>query len=105
MIVGTDKAGFDSSPDGMTIDAEDKIWVAFCHGGCVVRFDPASGKMLQQVDFPAAETTACAFGGPKLDRLFVTTGVKKSADEPDGGKIFVIDGIGIKGVKAVAYKG
>jgi sugar lactone lactonase YvrE len=89
----------------MTIDAEDKLWVAFCHGGCVVRFDPKTGEKLEQIDIPAVETTACAFGGPDLDRLFVTTGIKKDADEPDAGKVFVIDGLGVQGVEAFAYKG
>lgn len=105
VIIDTEAAGYDSSPDGMTIDAEDKIWVAFCHGACVVRFDPATGEKLRQVDIPAVETTACAFGGPKLDRLFVTTGIKKDADEPDAGKVFVIDGLGVRGVEAFAYQG
>ena len=30
-----------SSPDGMTIDSEDRLWIAFCHGAKVVCFDPA----------------------------------------------------------------
>lgn len=105
VIVDTEAAGYDSSPDGMTIDAEDKLWVAFCHGGCVVRFDPKTGEKLEQIDIPAVETTACAFGGPELDRLFVTTGIKKDADEPDAGKVFVIDGLGVQGVPAFAYQG
>ena len=105
VAIDTAAAGYDSSPDGMTIDAEDKVWVAFCHGGCVVRFDPGSGEKLQQVDLPCVETTACAFGGPELNRLFVTTGIPKSKVEPDAGKVFVIDGLGVKGVKAFAYQG
>jgi len=105
VIVDTEAAGYDSSPDGMTIDAEDKLWVAFCHGGCVVRFDPKTGEKLEQIDIPAVETTACAFGGADLDRLFVTTGIKKDADEPDAGKVFVIDGLGVHGVEATAYTG
>jgi len=105
VIVDTEAAGYDSSPDGMTIDVEDKLWVAFCHGGCVVRFDPKTGEKLEQIDIPAVETTACTFGGPELDRLFVTTGIKKDADEPDAGKVFVIDGLGVKGVEANAYGG
>mgnify|MGYP006278608931 CR=1 FL=1 len=105
VIVDTEAAGYDSSPDGMTIDAEDKLWAAFCHGGCVVRFDPKTGEKLEQIDIPAVETTACAFGGPDLDRLFVTTGSKKEADEPDAGKVFVIDGLGVHGVSAIAYEG
>ena len=105
IVVDTQAAGYDSSPDGMTIDAEDKIWVAFCHGGCVVRFDPMTGEKLRQVDIPAVETTACAFGGPQLDRLFVTTGLKKDLDEPEAGKVFVIDNLGIRGVRAFPYRG
>ena len=105
VVVDTEAAGYDSSPDGMTIDAEDMIWVAFCHGGCVVRFDPSSGENLQQVDIPAAETTACAFGGPNLDRLFVSTGINRGLDEPKAGRVFAIDGLGVKGVEAFAYSG
>lgn len=94
-----------SSPDGMTIDVEGMLWVAFCHGGCVVRFDPNRNKKLQAIDLPCIETTACAFGGAGLDRLFVTTGVKAGYDEADAGKVLVIDGLGVKGVPAFAYKG
>ena len=105
VAVDTAAHGYASSPDGMTIDAEGMIWVAFCHGGCVVRFDPSKDKELQRVDLPCIETTACAFGGAKLDRLFVTTGIKANLDEPDAGKVFVIDGLGVKGVPAFAFKG
>lgn len=105
VVIDTQIAGYDSSPDGMTIDAEDKIWVAFCHGGCVVRFDPETGGKIQQVDIPVVETTACTFGGPNFDRLFVTTGIKSDLEEADAGKVFVIDGLGVKGVEAFAYAG
>jgi len=105
IAVDTAAHGYASSPDGMAIDAEGMLWVAFCHGGCVVRFDPAKDKELQRVDLPCIETTACAFGGAELDRLFVTTGVKPGLDEPDAGKVFVIDGLGVKGLPAFAYGG
>jgi sugar lactone lactonase YvrE len=105
VVVDTVAHGYNSSPDGMTIDADGMLWVAFCHGGCVVRFDPRTNKELQRVDLPCIETTACAFGGENLDRLFVTTGIKADLKEPDAGKVFVIDGLGIKGVPAFAFKG
>ncbi|WPJ94867.1 SMP-30/gluconolactonase/LRE family protein [Coraliomargarita algicola] len=105
VAIDTAAHGYASSPDGMTIDAEGQLWIAFCHGGCVVRFDPIRDKELQRVDLPCIETTACAFGGENLDRLFVTTGIKAGYDEPDAGKVFVIDGLGIKGTPAYAYKG
>ena len=105
VVVETAAHGYNSSPDGMTIDADGMLWVAFCHGACVVRFDPQKDKELQRVDLPCIETTACAFGGENLDRLFVTTGIKADLDEPDAGKVFVIDGLGVKGVPAFAFKG
>ena len=103
MVVDTGKAGFAGSPDGMTIDAEGKLWVTMCHGGTVLRIDPLSGGLPHQVDFPCVETTACAFGGPNLERLFVTTGLHKILDEPDAGKVFVVDGLGVSGVPSFAY--
>lgn len=95
----------DSSPDGMTIDAEGKLWVAFCHGGCVVCFDPDTGAELRRVELPCLETTACAFGGPDLADLYVTTGVHGKVVEEHGGRLFVIRGLGIKGVPASAFAG
>jgi sugar lactone lactonase YvrE len=104
-VVDTAACGYDSSPDGMAVDAEGMLWVAFCHGACVVRFDPSTGQRLSQIDLPVVETTACAFGGEQLDRLFVTTGIKADLDEPEAGRLFVIDGLGIKGLPASAYAG
>lgn len=103
LVVDTGVAGWEGSPDGMTIDAEGKLWVAMCHGGTVLRIDPLSGELLHQVDFPCVETTACAFGGPNLERLFVTTGLHKTLDEPDAGKVFVVDGLGVSGVPSFTY--
>ena len=98
-------AHLDSSPDGMTIDADGHLWVAFCHGGCVVCFDPVSGTELRRVELPCLETTACAFGGPDLADLYVTTGVHKSVAEEHGGRLFVIRGLGVRGVLAQAFRG
>ncbi len=103
ITIDTDALGFDSSPDGMTIDAGDQLWVAFCHGGCVAQFDPAAGRLLRKIDLPCLETTACAFGGPDLDRLFVTTGIHKTIKEADAGKVFVIDGLDVQGVPACPF--
>jgi sugar lactone lactonase YvrE len=105
VVVDTAARGYASSPDGMTIDTEGMLWVAFCHGGCVVRFDPQKDKELQRVDLPCIETTACTFGGADLDRLFVTTGVKPGLDESVAGRIVVIDGLGVKGFPAATYAG
>lgn len=105
IAVDTAAHGYASSPDGMTIDAEGMLWVAFCHGGCVVRFDPLRNQQLLRIDLPCIETTACAFGGVDLDRLFVTTGIKSGLDEPEAGRLFVIDGLGIQGQPAFPFRG
>jgi sugar lactone lactonase YvrE len=68
-------------PDGMAIDAEDKLWIAQWGGACVARFDPASGALLGKVEVPAKQVTSCAFGGPDLDELYITT-ARKGLDEP-----------------------
>ena len=93
------------SPDGMTIDEKGMLWVALCHGGAVVQVNPQTGKLLQKVELPCVETTACAFGGQNLNRLFVTTGIHKTLSEEDAGKVFVIDGLGVSGVPALPYGG
>ena len=87
----------------MTIDALGMLWVAMCHGGSVLRINPANGSLLQKIDFPCVETTACTFGGEKLDRLFVTTGIHKSIEESNAGRLFVVDGLGVNGTKAFAF--
>ncbi|MES2737949.1 MAG: SMP-30/gluconolactonase/LRE family protein [Verrucomicrobiota bacterium] len=93
-----------SSPDGMTIDSEDRLWIAFCHGGKVVCFDPKTQAVVLQVDFPCIETTACAFGGPDLRDLYVTTGVKPGLEEAAAGRLFVCRP-GAQGVPSVTFAG
>jgi len=93
------------SPDGMTIDTDGNLWVAFCHGGCVICYSPVTGEEIRRVEIPALETTSCAFGGPDLADLYVTTGVHGSIEEEHGGRLFVIKGLGVKGLPANAFEG
>ena len=60
-------------PDGMTVALDGTLWVAHWGGGCVTRWHPTSGALLQTIPVPANLTTSCAFGGPALDQLYVTT--------------------------------
>jgi sugar lactone lactonase YvrE len=99
-------AAIDASPDGMAADADGRLWVAFCHGGCVVCYDPDDGgREVRRIDFPCVETTACAFGGADLSDLYVTTGVHKSLVEADAGRLFVVRGLGVRGLAANAFGG
>ena len=88
----------------MTIDSQDRLWIAFCHGGKVVCFDPKTLTTVQQIDFPCIETTACAFGGPDLMDLYVVTGIKPGLTELHAGRLFVCRP-GAQGVPAHSFAG
>ncbi|KAL1480494.1 hypothetical protein MTO96_050978, partial [Rhipicephalus appendiculatus] len=55
-------------PDGMTIDVNDKIWMACFEGSAVIQIDPETAKILTKIEFPAKYTTSCCFGGRELRR-------------------------------------
>lgn len=95
----------EASPDGMTIDTDGNLWIAFCHGACVACFDPRSGQELRKIELPCLETTSCAFGGPDLSHLYVTTGIHKTEIEKNAGHLFRIRGLGVKGLATNAFVG
>jgi L-arabinonolactonase len=83
------------SPDGSTVDADGCLWNAEWGGGRVVRYTP-DGRVDRAVVLPSGQVTCCAFGGARLDQLFVTTartGLDPStlAGQPHAGALFVID--------------
>jgi sugar lactone lactonase YvrE len=79
-------------PDGACVDAQGYLWSARWGGGCVVRFNPQGG-VDRIIDIPASRVTSCAFGGPQLDRLYVTTSrlhltTDELVNQPDAGALF-----------------
>jgi sugar lactone lactonase YvrE len=62
----------DGFPDGLTVDADGCVWVAMWAGAALRRFTPA-GKPDVMLPVPVARPTSCAFGGPDLADLYVTT--------------------------------
>lgn len=67
-----DMTGEIGIPDGMTVDAEGYLWVAIAGGGQVRRYAP-DGRRDRVIKFPVSLTSACAFGGPHLTDLYVTS--------------------------------
>ena len=95
-VVDTDPI-VDASPDGMCVDRQGHLWVAFCHGGCVVRFHSETGEVMDRIDVGQMETTSCCFGGPELRDLYITTGVGEGAKQSDG-KLYVVKGMDLPGL-------
>ena len=87
-------------PDGAAVDADGCYWMTCTGGGSLMRFTP-KGKLDRTVPLPVQRPTMVAFGGAKLDTLYLTTlrnpadGLAASAQ--DGG-VFRIDGLGVQGL-------
>ncbi len=61
------------------------LWVGMWGGWHVVAFDPRTGREVSRLRLPTANVTACAFGGPDLQDLYITTArVGLSPDELRG---------------------
>lgn len=92
------------SPDGMTIDAEGGLWVAIWGGSAVHRYS-AMGELTDTVSVDASHVTSCAFGGPNLDRLIITTSREElDHDEQWAGAVFAIEP-GVRGAPLPGYRG
>ncbi|MEO6846315.1 MAG: SMP-30/gluconolactonase/LRE family protein [Chthoniobacterales bacterium] len=96
-------------PDGMTIDAEGMLWIAHWGGGCVTCCNPRDGKLLQTIRVPASQVTSCAFGGPDLNHLYITSArdsltEAQLANEPHAGGLFCVE-VDTKGIKAYEFAG
>jgi sugar lactone lactonase YvrE len=96
-------------PDGMTIDAEGMLWVAYWGGWRVVRWNPHTGEALAVIELPVERVTAPWFGGPNLDELYITsarTGLSADAlaKQPHAGSLFVARP-GVRGLPAFEFAG
>lgn len=81
-------------PDGLAIDEEGYIWSARWGGWKVVRYAP-DGSIEREIAMPVEFPTSCAFGGPELDELYITSAyveIRDLADrramQPQAGDVF-----------------
>jgi sugar lactone lactonase YvrE len=70
--VFADLSRVEGVPDGLTVDADGFVWVAMWGGGVLRRFTPG-GQQDAVLPLPVSQPTSCAFGGPGLTDLYVTT--------------------------------
>ena len=95
-------------PDGMTVDADGCLWIAFWDGWCVRRYSPA-GECLAKIEMPVAKPTSCAFGGGGLDQLYITSAsvgldTAALAVQPQAGGLFMASP-GVRGIAEISFAG
>lgn len=96
-------------PDGLAVDVEGYVWSANWDGWDVVRYAP-DGSVDRIVEMPVQCPTSCAFGGPDLDQLYITSASYQLpfADAPPGGELagglFVLDA-GVRGLPVQSWGG
>ena len=91
----------------MTIDKNDNLWVAQWGGYGVYCYNPYTGELLAKVNIPAPNVSSCAFGGEKMDTLYITTARAGLSEEqlrqyPLSGSVFCCKP-GVKGVIANSF--
>jgi sugar lactone lactonase YvrE len=97
------------TPDGLTVDREGHLWIALWGGGQVRRYS-ARGVLEDVVPVRASQTTSCAFAGPKLDILVISTSTeglskKELAIQPYAGLLFTARVPDVVGRAAFRYRG
>ena len=85
-------------PDGAAVDADGCYWICANDAGLIHRFTP-DGRLDRSLAVPVKKPTMCAFGGPRLDTLFVTSIRPGDDHDPQSlaGGVFALDP-GVKGL-------
>jgi sugar lactone lactonase YvrE len=99
----------DGHPDGMTTDADGRLWIAHWGGACVTCHDPGTAEELARIAMPTDHVSNVCFGGPDLRTLFVTTArfelsEAQLAAQPLAGALFAVE-VDAQGVAPHLYAG
>jgi sugar lactone lactonase YvrE len=81
-------------PDGAAVDSTGYIWNARWGAGAIARISP-TGELDRLVSIAASNPTACCFGGPSLNTLYITSaryGLTHAqlAEQPFAGGVFAV---------------
>jgi gluconolactonase len=92
------------SPDGMCIDSEDGLWVAFWGGAKLRRFS-TQFEVTDEIELPQPLVTSCAFAGKDLNQLIITTArLDQSSNNEDLGKTYIAQ-VSIPGMRTQLFPG
>lgn len=89
----TEEAG--GMPDGAAVDSEGFYWAAMFDGSRVIRLDPTSGEIVDEIPLPVRWPTMVAFGGADLKTLYITSSREDRTEEelaqyPQSGDLFAV---------------
>jgi len=70
----------DGCPDGLTVDADGAVWLALWGGSAVRRYLP-DGTLDRVLRLPVTHPTTCAFGGPDLQDLYITSAITRLSED------------------------
>lgn len=96
-------------PDGLVVDADGCLWVAFWGGRAVRRYAP-DGSLLATLEVPVSQPSCPAFGGAGLGDLYVTTAWEdmpeaQRAAEPLAGHVLHTRVDGVRGLPVGQFGG
>lgn len=92
----------DGYPDGMTTDAQGRLWLAHWGGACVTCHAPDDGRELARIKLPTSHITNVCFGGEDMRTLYITSAwseltPEQRVTEPLAGSLFAVrtDAVGL----------
>ncbi|WP_312936894.1 SMP-30/gluconolactonase/LRE family protein [Stutzerimonas nitrititolerans] len=86
-----DMSQYPGRPDGAAVDVDGCYWICGNDAGLIHRFTP-DGRLDRSLAVPVKKPSMCAFGGSRLDTLFVTS-IRPSgdlSDQPLAGGVFAL---------------